>query len=182
MGPSSAPVGGSSGSADVWPGAGAAASSGGPIPPPVPPPAPPPDDDGDDHEAGQVADAVVYLPHGKISFYSGDDRFEAVCRCHQVRRKGRPDIMCRLTRTSKRSERKKAQGRAVGLMAAWLGEAGRFDDKEAHSLRLHVNSIPRDVRRRAREFLKTLPSGPLLLSKEGGKLTADEDSEPELCP
>lgn len=122
----------------------------------------------------------AFFPHGKITYYAKDSRFEAVCRFCQS---DGDKQMCRLTRTGRRNERRPNQGRPLGLMSAWLLAAPKFVDKESH-IRSHCDrlwlstSLTRAQRRAGRKFLRSLAHGPALLSKEG-ELRPGEESEPE---
>lgn len=155
-----------------------------PMPPPPAPPAPAsraPSARAASH-ADSVrgsAEVVVHFPScGKISFYAGDNRFEAVCSCHTPTGSSR----CILTRTSAGSNRKKSQGRPLGLLAAWLLNAEVMGTKDDHCNRLWLlSSLSKEDRLAARRYLASLPAGPNLLACERAK-AQNEDSEPDGVP
>lgn len=131
-------------------------------------------------ESSGSAAVVVYFPQGKVSYYSHDLRFEAVCRHHQTA--GDDATLCRLTRTAKASRRKKAQGRPVGLLASWLEMASQHQSKADHCARFWVSAcITREHRRAARARLMALPNGRDLAACERAQ-EPGEDSEPEGNP
>lgn len=147
---------------------------------------PPPPRDAEDGGASQqegaarnpvTSEVVLVTRWGKVTHYGHDGRFEAVCRYHQSE-DGR--IKCRLTRTSKANARRRAQGRPVGLLVAWLEDtAHRPQTKREHVSALHVNTAySRECRKSYRNMVKTMTNGMLLLSKERER-GADSDSEPE---
>lgn len=76
-----------------------------------------------------------------------------------------------------------AQGRPIGLMAAWL-EAGNelaLGSAEEHKNQFFVMSLSRQVRQAARQRLRAMPGGVGLLSCERLP-SAGEGSEPEQPP
>ena len=81
---------------------------------------------------GAMLASVTFENGGKNRRYR-DGRFEAVCRCDDHLPKGR----CRLTRTSVGNDDSPAQGRPLGLMAAWIEEASQFSSREEHSSVFH---------------------------------------------
>lgn len=122
----------------------------------------------------------VVTRNGKITYYSHDGRFEAICRVHQEELcKSR----CRLTRTSVASDRRRDQGRPLGLMMAWLEDnQARPDGRNSHVMPLFVKTAYSFQRRKAyRAFLRTLSNGPALLACERAQRD-DESSEPEGPP
>lgn len=126
------------------------------------------------------SEVVVVTKWGKITFYPHDSRFEAVCRFHQEAGDSR---RCRLTRLATKNRSRKAQGRPLGLMLAWLEDAEcRPGSRSEHVLPMHVGtSYSYDKRRYYRNLLKNMDNGPLLLEKERPQ-GEDPDSEPEGCP
>lgn len=130
------------------------------------------------------APVMVVTRYGRITFYPHDSRFEAVCRFHQpdpeapVRLK-----LCRLTRSALPNPRKKAQGRPLGLIMAWLeDDARRPETRDDHCTPLFVNvTYDRQCRRMHRHQLRSLNNGEALLACERA-LGEGEDSEPEGMP
>ena len=109
-----------------------------------------------------VADVTVFLVGiGRISYYAYGNRFEASCdsSIHTI---------CRLTRTSRadRRDRNEAQGRPMGLLAAWLLANGLFTTKMDHRETAVIMSFSHEERMDARAYITALPNGPLLLSYE----------------
>lgn len=158
----------------------ASASSGDPVPPRVPshsappiaaPTSPRPAPSVASSVQRDVADVTVALAHGHISYYEKGDRFQATCT--------QPGhVRCRLTRTSRASDRRSAQGRPVGLMCAWLAAACNPQD---HRNAFLVNSFDSAARRSARHDARVLPAMPALEACERAK-RQDEASEPEEVP
>lgn len=131
---------------------------------------------------GGVGEIVVVTKWGKVTYYAHDERFEAVCKFHQEEAGGTMR-RCRLTRTTRANPRRRAQGRPLGLMLAWLTDEGlRPPTKEEHVSSMHVGTAYSASRRKHwRGVLKGLENGLALLSKER-PLGADSDPEPEACP
>ena len=113
-----------------------------------------------------VADVAVVFPNGsKISHYK-DGRFEAVCWPHKD-----SQPKCRLTRTSKTgdpNDPENAQGRPLGLLAAWLMECDALEisSRDQHCDPSSLLRLTPDVRNKAREVLMSLPGGAKLASFE----------------
>lgn len=106
--------------------------------------------------------AAMEFGNGRISYYRKGD-FVAICQRHG----------CILTRTS-RPGRRAAQGRPLGLMAAWLQTD--FETKEEH---LDKGNFPSyDARLLARTALALSPEGMELASHEGPGADGDL-GEPE---
>lgn len=125
---------------------------------------------------------MVYLPEGRLAYYIHDHRFEATCRIHQTRRPDGSFSMCKLTRTSKPSDRRSGQGRPMGLAAAWLSAAQCHETKESHNDRFWMATcLTKEERRAARTRLKLVQGGPRLLECERPQRPG-EDSEPEVVP
>jgi hypothetical protein len=121
-----------------------------------------------------VAIARIDFPdHGTISFYI-DGRFEAVCR-HPAHL---PKNRCRLTRTSVGSGDSEAQGRPLGLMAAWLLASSDFASKEEHNNPFALFILDFPARERARQRLRHLPGAAQLLDAERVP-SPNEGPEPE---
>jgi len=103
--------------------------------PPPPPPPPPPDPPAPAARAVAVGgrglpDETVFAPSGGcIKYYIQSSSFVAECSRHHGR--------CRLTRTSNASTCKRAQGRPLGLMAAWLADH-MVQNREDHCNTLYV--------------------------------------------
>lgn len=128
------------------------------------------------------APMVVYLPEGRIAYYSHDQRFEATCTIQQVRRPDGGVDMCKLTRTSRPSERRRGQGRPLGLALAWLSAAHQHSDKESHGERFWISTcVTKEERVAARRRLKTVENGCQLLECERPPHPG-EDSEPDVVP
>lgn len=118
------------------------------------------------------ADVVVSLERGHIAYYRKGARFQATCT--------QPGhVRCRLTRTSNASDRRKAHGRPVGLLAAWLGCACPPDD---HNNSFLARGFGHDDRKAARHAVRELPQGSALEACERLQSPAEADSEPEDCP
>lgn len=131
--------------------------------------------------APEPSELRVIVPTGKITWYRKDGRFEAVCRQHQLEGSGE-GCMCRMTRTSRPSERKAAQGRPLGFLGAWLAAAQSHQDRDSHRSKMWLaTGIARQQRVAARACLRQLPGGAELLSCERPKADS-EDSEPEGMP
>lgn len=119
-----------------------------------------------------VADVVVPLAHGHISFYAKGSRFQATCT--QV-----GHVRCRLTRTGNTSDRRAAQGRPVGLMCAWLGHLCAPTD---HRNTFLVKSFGHDARREARHVARAMAGSSALEACERARRPDEADSEPEEAP
>lgn len=136
---------------------------------PPPPPAPPQAEVGGDHDLpGVRLDALgsVELAGGSIRYYRKGD-FVALCRFHPK---------CILARTS-REGRRLAQGRPLGLLAAWLGLVA--DTKEQH---MSKNQWPNQASRlEHRAMLAAMPGGPELLAYERRRRRG-EDEKPVALP
>jgi hypothetical protein len=131
-------------------------------------------DDGDvgGADRGAALHRVRFPDDSTISVYA-DGRFEAVCHHedHVPRRR------CRLTRTREGSDdpAAAAQGRPLGLIAAWLLSNQDFSDKSEHSSIFAVFLQSLAARQAARVRLKALPGGVELLGYE----RRQRDGEPE---
>lgn len=131
--------------------------------------------------ADEPSEIRVIVPTGKITWYRHDGRFEAVCRQHQLEGSGE-GCMCRMTRTSRPSARKSAQGRPLGFLGAWLAASQSHDDRDSHRSKLWLaTGISRQNRMAARAYLRQLPGGAELLACERPK-AQNEESEPEGLP
>lgn len=154
-------------------------------PPPLPPPPAPPSEFSErrslDGAAGRGrADVLCRFAGGEIVWYK-HRRFEAVCRVCPKTPSGKP---CKLSKVSYEGANK-AQGRPLGLLAAWL-EAGHqcMTDGADHKDKLFVkHCFPpkkrREARRRLREF-----GGAAAAALEGKEREQrlGEESEPEPTP
>lgn len=150
--------------------------------------APPPADEPRPHVQVPVQEGegpppvVVYLPEGRLAYYAHDQRFEATCRIHQARRRDGSFNMCKLTRTSKPSERRSGQGRPLGLAMAWLGAANCHETKESHNDRFWMSTcLGKEERRAARQRLNSVENGRSLFDCERPQRPG-EDSEPDVVP
>ena len=122
---------------------------------------------------GVMLASVRFDNGGKISRYR-DGRFEAVCGCdHHL-----PNGRCRLTRTSVGNVDSPAQGRPLGLLAAWIEEASQFSSREEHSSAFSLFLFSPERRRIGRVQLMRLP-GPAALAALERVQRPDEGSEPE---
>lgn len=112
--------------------------------------------------AHDLASHEVTFEFGTIKFYTTDGRFQASCPCpgHEV-----GDFACRFTRY-RRAGKSPAKGRPLGLMVAWLRLGRLFTCHDEHIHPLALSSISRGERITARDLLKTVPGGDVLLSKE----------------
>ena len=153
-----------------------------PEPPPLPPPLAAP--------AGAVAEGDMDGPPleeeyifdvpggGQIRYYP--NRNEMVCHCKNTAHGKR----CRLSRSSaenRRSMQREAQGRPLGLFAAWLRCA---DDESMCNRDDHVRMWPMpsfDERVAGRQFIESCPDAfPLLRTERPPR--AGEGPEPFDCP
>ena len=122
---------------------------------------------------GVMLASVRFDNGGKISRYR-DGRFEAVCGCdHHL-----PNGRCRLTRTSVGNVDSPAQGRPLGLLAAWIEEASQFSSREEHSSAFSLFLFSPERRRIGREQLMRLPGAAALAALERVQRPG-EGSEPE---
>ena len=143
-----------------------------------------PDEDLDDDLQDGDEEAHTALPGvalGRVTFPCGstiasyaDGRFEAVCRVASHNETCR----CRLTRTWYGSEDSEAQGRPLGLMAAWIIHAGEHNSAASHCELFSLFVLDHGIRTRARDQLATMPGAEALLSQER-KPRAGEGDEPE---
>lgn len=124
--------------------------------------------------AREHAEVRVNFPSGRIVYYRANGNFEAFCRLHDGR--------CCLTRTGLASARRAraAQGRPLGLMAAWLTRltcvaSNRAEHKDA----LAIASLSHQARFESRRQLRELPGGPELEALERPQRDDEPDSEPE---
>lgn len=118
-----------------------------------------------------AVDAIGALANGHISYYHKGDRFQATCT--------QPGhVRCRLTRTSRASDRRSAQGRLVGLMCAWLATTCTPQD---HRNAFLLQSFNKDVRRAARVAARAEDGMSALEACERARREV-EDSEPEGLP
>jgi hypothetical protein len=122
------------------------------------------------HATGKADAFFDFPPWGKISYYDRYSRFEATCHeahsGHQA---------CRLSKLSYPGANP-AQGRPVGLLAAWLklsdvGVSSRYEHLNPFTMALATQ----EVRLEARECVAGMPGGPELLSFE----RACRDGEPQ---
>jgi len=119
---------------------------------------------------------------GSITFYDQKDgpnkgRFQAVCGNTAMHGK-----LCRLTRTSAESARHdgaEAQGRPLGLLAAWLAAADFTETMEDH--KSAVAFLSKQERSDARQQLMELPSGQRLAELERPRKPG-EGPEPDGMP
>ena len=117
---------------------------------------------------GHAGGETICVPFGgndcHVNCYFSDGRFQATCTDprHQVR--GNP---CRLTRGSARARgAEPANGRPLGLLAAWVQSRGDFATREEHRDAFFLMSLSQARREAAREALRNSPSGPELLAHE----------------
>ena len=120
-----------------------------------------------------TADAVLVLPGGEIRYYCRYHRYQAHCRVEDH------GDSCKLTRTSKSSTISLAQGRPLGLLAAWLDIAFQAEchDHASHVSVFGVALLTHARRRHARQAIKDMVGGPFLMSFERPVREA-EDEEP----
>ena len=126
--------------------------------------------------------ASVDLHGGKIAYYpdkglASKGRFQATCG-----QKDKHGPRCRLTRTSNvaaNPNSKPAQGRPLGLMAAWLGAAEAADTFEEHAA--SVGFLDFHQRSLARQELELAPGSQDLLDCERPQ-RGDEGPEPVGLP
>lgn len=110
------------------------------------------------------ADASATTMEGKLFYYDRTSRFFTVCSAHEA---------CTRTRTSNPSERKKAQGRPLGYMAAWLLAPAATKEE-------HIRIVPsHEDRAQARRLLRALAPGFEELESYERPQEQDEESEPE---
>ena len=142
------------------------AAGSGDMPAPAPVPVPP--------VPRSVADCVVVCPNGGvIRYYARYNRFQAQCNSPY-------HGSCKLTRTSERSSTLPAQGKPVGLMAAWLHNEmlTLCHDHESHISVFALGTLTHDKRLRARQALLDLPNGNALVSYEREPNDGDVGGEP----
>ena len=116
-----------------------------------------------------------------IRYYPGDQRFEAVCvrRSHKFGPHNKN--WCATRRHGHKSNRFPAKGRPVGYLAAWLANCWHCANHADHMNPFALAVLTQDVRKAARQIVKTLPNGVALLGRERDQGT-DPDSEPEEAP
>lgn len=115
-------------------------------------------------------DLVFYVGRGQITYYAKQQNLVAYCRCPS-------HGDCRRSRTVKASTvgSRKAQGRPIGALAAWIEEGHEYATGEEHK----TLSFPaQDARRRAREACKAARGYAALTAHERPKRDG-EGSEPE---
>lgn len=132
-------------------------------------------------EPGQPPPPPIDLPcwvkcdiagRGSIVWYRSNGNF--VASCSQPHHGG--ISLCKKTRTSQSSDRRRPQGRPLGHLMSWLlqqGDPGCHDYKSHHAMRPSFQQ-----RREAREALKAIGGGELLFAAERPR-REDESSEPE---
>ena len=148
------------------------------VAPPPPPPAPAANQRGE-YTAGRHPTRFM---GGSITFYDqkdipGKGRFQAVCGNTAMHGK-----LCRLTRTSAESARTGgavAQGRPLGLLAAWLAAADFAETMEDH--KAAIGFLSKHERSEARQKLMELTSGQSLAELERPRKPG-EDAEPDALP
>ena len=132
------------------------------VAPPPPPPA------AGKAPAGRVrSDLFLHVPGGKLTFYA-KGFFTASCEAPGHSK-------CILSRSSE-AGRKRAQGRPLGLLMAWLAAGAEHPTKEGHWDRTQWPNFQQ--RRDAREALAILPLGQELLAQERAQ-EPGEDIEPD---
>lgn len=112
----------------------------------------------------------VHLEEGSIVYYPSKvdpatGRFQATCK--------HPDHGCKCRFS--RADRNSAQGRPLGLLAAWVFVGQLAGTKTEHEALVPFLSL--DERRNAREELMKYPGGPAIAAK-GRPCRADEAAEP----
>ena len=102
--------------------------------------------------------ASVSVPGGRITFYENKRSFEARCS-HPSH------VNCALTRSSVGSSvsNRLAQGRPLGLMAAWLHSGSQHDSKFSHYACRFIDKAMRNFHRQS---LKLNPQAAALLEQE----------------
>ena len=125
------------------------------------------------HDAPGVAIASCEFKWGKISYYANKN-FECVCNHPRHVVDGQ---RCRLTRTSDASDTMAAQGRPLGLMAAWLTHADRSEERVDHRNPFCILAFSVEERQHAREALALVVGSAALFACERER-RPDEPLEP----
>ena len=144
------------------------------MPPPPAPPQSPPQPDDDESVASSTrtrAELTCTVPGGLLTYYSSGAFFTATCNNDLHGR-------CVMTRSA-RVGRRRAQGRPLGFLTAWLAAGNSVDSKEDHWNR---SSFPGfEARMDAREALAFLEGGQELLDRERAQ-EPGEATEPDAIP
>lgn len=119
-----------------------------------------------------LVDVTAMFADGFIAYYDKGNRFHATCNQDG-------HFRCRLTRTSNASASRVAQGRLVGLMAAWLGHKCGPDE---HRNPFLVRSFGHDARLAARRLPREVPGRDALQACERVRRADEGDSEPDEVP
>lgn len=123
----------------------------------------------------------VRLYGGQITYYpatmTSKARFQAICPMKDVHGTG-----CQLTRSAHaaegRSKGREAQGRPLGMMAAWLSCSSMCETKHQHEAM--IATVTLEHRREARAHLLLQPGGPAVAAQERA-LRPGELDEPHGC-
>lgn len=124
-----------------------------------------------------AADVEVVLPNiGRVTYFSHNRFFEATCFVHG----------CRFTKKATASLAPKgnpAQGRAIGVLFAWLTQSQHpvCLSAEVHNSRKNKMSICKELRDEGRLLCRACDNGELLLEKERPPRDGEGD-EPDRCP
>lgn len=121
------------------------------------------------------ADIACDVPgFGVIRYYATRQEFVAHCTCVETHHR------CRLSRKSTESlaPNRAGQGRPLGLLMAWLAQAGNYPDCHAH-VRMPKPDLA--ARSAAREMLKAFEGSELLFEAERAQRGGEAD-EPTTAP
>ena len=130
---------------------------------------------GDAPAAPEVADDDVVrysVPGGEIRYYHKNGRFVAHCE-------NPAHGNCRREKLGYAGVRK-AQGRPLGYLMAWLAEAEDYDTHAQHLA--CTNNLPLGARQAGREALKAAIGSDAVLFRAERACREGELEEPELCP
>lgn len=147
-----------------------------------PPPAPPPElvplpaaEARTGRRGADSRNVRLDVPGGYLAYYAGPKTFYAVCKHNHS-----AGADCRLTRTSRGSVKREANGRPLGLLFAWLKTQNEFTDAASHRDMVFLSHADR---RNARAELSQIEGSEALLALERVvREDAGEGSEPEDLP
>ena len=122
-----------------------------------------------------AVNTVVFDGRGKVSLYT-DGRIEAVCFSDAHKVPGVPQ--CKIRRASVGGDDNPAQGRPLGLLAAWVLKCGDFVSRDCHCDRFTPFAFSQEERKRARDYALALPGGVAIAGAERPQRPGEE-IEPE---
>ena len=135
-----------------------------------------------------AAVCVVWIGQHSIKYYhatpNSDARFEATCndekhKVFDVKNGKWVGGRCRLTRHLSEANMTKAASRPLGMMVAWIFNHKFFNCFEEHQDEVLQKCIPLEQRIEARNYLRTLENGAVLMSFERKCLPGESEESKE---